>query len=408
MKNKTIKELIKIAMIQLQKFKLAEGTMNSYRSRAFHTIEMYYVQKNMVFYDDALTTELKKIYQSQFNAGEISATTYNWRLRGLAIIAEIYQTGSFKWKVFGKNQKERFSVFFEDILDDFMKSLGTLKRKPIYESITRRFIKYLIKHNYGSFTLLSGQLVRNFLIEISFDKPKSMDDVITILRRFFQYLEENGIAKNPCYSVLAAPRSRGRKVYPSITVEEFNRTISYIDLSSSPGKRDYAILMLAATTGLRAGDIASLKLSNINWNNNEICFVQGKTKEILTLPLNKTTGSAIANYILHERPISDSENIFLRSCAPYERLHDGVSIACIFRRRLKVAGIVHKTGDGKTMNGIRRMLATEMTIAGITVTTVSQILGHKGRDAVKQYLSLDLKGLRKCTLGFDSLGGALK
>jgi integrase len=406
MENKPIKELIETALVQLEDFGMTNKTIRSYNCMAFHTIELYFSKKSIAFYDDELMSKLKKLYQSQFNAGKISSKTYNWRLRGIGIITEVYQTGCFKWRVFSKKQKKLFLGFFEATINGFLQSLGDLKRKSIYESVTRQFIDYLIRHGYDSFAFLTGSIIKNFMLEISADRPKSMDDVITILRRLFFYLDKNGIVKYSLYSILAAPRLRDRKTYPSIKVAEFNNIVSCIDLDSPSGKRDYAIFMLAATTGLRSGDIASLKLSHINWRSNELCFVQGKTQEILRLPLDKITGSAIADYILNERPTSTSENIFLRSCAPYEGFHDGVSISCIFRKYLKKAGITHKNGDGKTMHGIRRMLGTEMTVAGIPVTTVSHVLGHKNMDSAKQYISLDIQGLKKCALGFNSLGGA--
>ena len=67
-------------------------------------------------------------------------------------------------------------------------------------------------------------------------------------------------------------------------------------------------------------------------------------------------------------------DLFLRSCAPFNKLHDGVSISCIFRKHLKASGIIHKPGDGKTMSGLRRMLATEMIAEGTPISTASQVL----------------------------------
>ena len=96
-------------------------------------------------------------------------------------------------------------------------------------------------------------------------------------------------------------------------------------------------------------------------------------------------------------------DLFLRSCAPFNKLHDGVSISCIFRKYLKASVIIHKLGDGKTMSGLRRMLATEIITEGTPISTASQVLGHKDKGTIKQYISLDIEGLKKCTLGFDSL-----
>jgi len=64
---------------------------------------------------------------------------------------------------------------------------------------------------------------------------------------------------------------------------------------------------------------------------------------------------------------------------------------------------LHKFGDGKTMHGIRRMLGTQMTMEGVPVTTVAQVLGHQNTDATRPYIALDIEGLRECALGFDSL-----
>ena len=177
-----------------------------------------------------------------------------------------------------------------------------------------------------------------------------------------------------------------------------------IDLDTAIGKCDYAILLLATSSGMRASDIAKIKLSDIDWRNNEIHIVQGKTQVPISLPLQKGVGAALVDYILNGRPKSKLPEIFLRNLAPFNGFKDGVSVACILRRRMKAAGVSHMLGDGKTMHGIRRMLGTHMTISGVPVTTIAQILGHQTTHATKQYISLDIEGLRECALGFDSIG----
>lgn len=407
MEHMLMKELIETAMRQLRNFGLSAGTLKSYKIRAFHQIETFFSNRNADNYDAALMEELRSLYKSQLETAQISQKSFNWRIRGLEIINEIYQTGTFEWKVFTRTQKIKLPDYFEGILAKFIASLECCpKRISIYESVTRRFITYLLSHGNLDFSLITEITVRNFLIDISSDKPKSMDDVITVLKKFFLYLKEIEVLERSYYSILAAPRSRDRRVYPAILPEDFNRILGCINLDSAIGKRDYAVLMLAATTGLRSGDLASIRLTDIHWRKNEIRIIQGKTKESLILPLDKNTGNALADYIINGRPASASQTIFIRNCAPYNEFHDGVSIACIFRKYLKSTGIIHQTGDGKTMHGVRRMLGTEMTASGIPLTTISQVLGHKDMSTAKQYISLDIMGLRKCTLGFDSLGGA--
>jgi len=185
--------------------------------------------------------------------------------------------------------------------------------------------------------------------------------------------------------------------------EVLDAIIMSIDLCTAIGKRDYAILLLAASSGMRAGDIATIKFSDVDWRKSELHIVQGKTQVTVILPLNKGARAALADYILNGRPESKSPEIFLRSLAPFQGFKDGTSVACVLRRRMKAAGVYHTPGDGKTMHGIRRMLGTEMTIKGVPITTIAQVLGHQSDRATKQYISLDIEGLRECALGFDSI-----
>ena len=145
-------------------------------------------------------------------------------------------------------------------------------------------------------------------------------------------------------------------------------------------------------------------MADIDWRNSEIHLIQGKTKQVLSLPLDENAGNAMIDYILHGRPVSESQFMFHRRFAPYQQFHDGVSIASIFRKYLKKAGITHVTGDGKTFHGLRRTLGTEMVVQGIPVTTVSQVLGHRSVESAKQYISLDICGLKQCALSFESIG----
>lgn len=94
---------------------------------------------------------------------------------------------------------------------------------------------------------------------------------------------------------------------------ELNLILKQVNTETPAGKRDYAIIQLGITSGLRAGDITNLKLTDIDWKNNEIHLIQGKTKQPLSLPLEEHTGNAIIDYVLNGRPKSESSYMFLRS-----------------------------------------------------------------------------------------------
>ena len=89
--------------------------------------------------------------------------------------------------------------------------------------------------------------------------------------------------------------------------------------------------------------------------------------------------------------------------APYTGFKNGIAIGSIFRRYLKKAGITHELHDGKTFHGIRRMLGTEMVSHSVALATVAQVLGHQSTKPTRQYISIDIEGMRRCALPLSSL-----
>lgn len=400
-----LSELIDMAVVCLEKLNLSEGTIKDYRQSAFRPLERRLAGQGYV--DSELLRLQEDFFFQQFEDGTISRHTLNWRIRGIRMLVEILDTGDFTWKVFSKKQKEGLPEPFRSVLDSFMQTQNCgQKHKDCINSICRRFLLFVFGNGGTDVVSISSGHVRGFMIEISKSRPKSMDDVVYALRAFFRYLCENGLYSENFWMLLAAPRCRDHRVRGCVSPEEISCLLESIDKETGNGKRDFAAMSLAAVSGLRAGDIASLKLDDIDWKRKEIRIVQGKTDEPLILPIPIPVLQAVADYILNGRPQTDARNVFIRHQAPFTGYHDGVSIACIFRKYQKKAGIVHAVGDGKTLHGIRRGLGTGMTASGIPVDVVAQVLGHKGMKATKQYISADLQGMHNCTLGFDSLGGS--
>lgn len=337
--SSNISKLIQEAMHQLNAFGLSEGALKSYDARLFHPVMKFYEAKYVTEFQEAIMEELKMDYQKQYNVGILSQNSLSWRLRGINILQEIHETGFFKWKVFSHAKQPVFTEFFEEIISDFISELECYeKRKQNYKSIVRRFITHITDRKVPGFSRVDSTIIGDFIIDISNDRPKSMDDVITALKKLFKYLNEHKYINNTYWTILAAPHSRDHKVKPCMKIDETIKLIEQINRDTNIDKRDFAIMTFATTTGIRAGDIASLKLADINWKCCELHLIQGKTQNSLILPLQSSVLTAIADYILHGRPKSESEYIFLRSCAPYTRFQDGVSIACIFRKYLFSAG----------------------------------------------------------------------
>lgn len=404
--NNSLSELINHATQCLIDLGLSPETIKCYQCSAFHPLERKLEnQKNI---SSSMLMEQEGYFGKQFQEGKISRQTYNWRIRGIRILAEVCDTGRFTWKVYSKKEKVTLTEPFSSVLYSFIEIQNCgQKQKKCRESICRRFLKSLTDNGITSFEDIQTEHVRNFIVKISETRSKSMDDVIYTLRAFFCYLCENDLYHDNFWMLLAAPRCRDHHVRNCLSSEEISLLLGCIGRESSDGKRDFAAMYLAAVSGLRAGDIASLMLNDIDWKKHEIRLVQGKTSEPLIIPVPKAVLNAIADYILNGRPETPDKKVFVRHCAPFRGYHDGVSIACIFRKYLKKSGQEHVVGDGRTLHGMRRGLGTGMAANGVPVDTVAQVLGHKGTKATKQYISTDLQSLRCCTLDFDSLGGGV-
>lgn len=150
-------------------------------------------------------------------------------------------------------------------------------------------------------------------------------------------------------------------------------------------------------TGLRAIDACELRLKDIDWDKDIIRVIQSKTKQPLNIPLRNSYGNAIVDYILNERPDSDSEYLFLRSLAPYEKLEGAGAIRCILQLMESKAGI-HKEGRMTGSRFTRHNAASTMLRAGVSMFDISAVLGHKDPNIITIYLSTDNDTLASCTL----------
>jgi integrase len=234
-------------------------------------------------------------------------------------------------------------------------------------------------------------------------QPTSMRTVLSALRSFLRFVETNNLTAF-CLSH-AIPSSSGRKtvVVPKITSEEEQKLLDSEDRTTSSGKRNFAMFLLALRTGLRSIDIINLKLGDIQWKSNTIEIVQAKTDTPLVLPLLTDVGNAIADYILNGRPDSQLPFLFLRTQAPYRKLSGNSACYWISCKMMKAAGIRQGKGDQKGFHCLRHSLAARLLAEETPLPIISSILGHRDKDSTKIYLSTDLEHLRACALSLTGI-----
>jgi integrase len=163
------------------------------------------------------------------------------------------------------------------------------------------------------------------------------------------------------------------------------------------GKRNYAIILIAARLGLRAFDIAKLQFENLHWDTSTLKLAQSKTGKELELPLLPDVGNAIIDYLQYGRPKSDEPYIFLKERPPYEHFSVSTAISHIVQRAFKKAGINIKSRKFGP-HCLRHTLGFRMLEESTILPVISEVLGHRSSESTKYYLRIDLKSMRECVL----------
>ena len=208
------------------------------------------------------------------------------------------------------------------------------------------------------------------------------------------------------FSFLVPSYRKGFRLPTTYSEEEIRRTGQAVDRTTAIGKRDYCIILLTSRLGLRAGDIVSLAFGNLDFEGNEISFVQKKTGSPQLLPMLPEIKSALLDYINNGRAESGVQTVFLRCKAPFLPISP-TALNYLTTKYLKIAGIdtsMKKHGP----HTFRASLATSMVNDRIPYETVRNILGHSTPDVIMHYAKLDIENLRNCSVDVPEPSGFFK
>jgi len=176
-----------------------------------------------------------------------------------------------------------------------------------------------------------------------------------------------------------------------LAAEQVNRLIAACDGDVVARRRDRAIVLLLARLGLRAGDVAQLRLADIEWRTGSL-RVSGKSRYEVRLPLPQEVGDAIAAYLERRPSTSESDRVFLRTIAPCRPFRNGDGISSVVKRRMRGAGIVAPI---KGAHVLRHTAATEMLRHGVPLEKIGLVLRHRGIDTTAYYAKADVALLKQ-------------
>lgn len=223
----------------------------------------------------------------------------------------------------------------------------------------------------------------------------------TALRSFLRYGCYLGKVRADLITAVPTVASWSMPLIPrAISPDQVRQVLSHIDRRTEVGRRDYAILLLLARLGLRAGEIVSLELDDIDWNGGALS-VRGKGGRRSQLPLPKDVGAAIVAYLQHGRPRTSCRRVFLRAKAPVRGFLGPSAVSTVVRHAIVRADVEAPT---RGAHQFRHGLASEMLRHGASLAEIGELLGHRSPETTKIYAKVDLKVLR--TLALPWPGGA--
>jgi site-specific recombinase XerD len=216
------------------------------------------------------------------------------------------------------------------------------------------------------------------------------------LRSFLRYLHYRGL--NPLALAGCVPSIRRWKLasLPTyLSAAQVQKVLDGCDRTTAMGRRDYAILMMLAKLGLRADEVATLTLDDIDWRSGEM-LVRAKGRLRARVPMPADVGVAVVAYLRNGRPTCSCRRLFLRSLAPNVGFASGCAITMIAKAALERAGIRGYAHQGAHI--FRHSLATELLRSGATLAEIGQLLRHKSHDTTRIYAKVDIEALRTLSL----------
>jgi integrase/recombinase XerD len=208
------------------------------------------------------------------------------------------------------------------------------------------------------------------------------------LRSFLRFCFVEGlVAVDLSPATLAATGRRRSSLPRGLSKANARALLESCDRRSVLGRRDYAIIITLLRLGLRAGEVARLRLDDIDWWAGEL-VVQGKGNREDRLPLPADVGAAIASYVRRGRPSSERREVFLKARAPFGPVAAG-TVSSTVRRSCRRAG-VPEVGSHR----LRHTVACEMVAAGVPLVEIAQVLRHQSLQSTAVYARVDLDQLR--------------
>ena len=277
---------------------------------------------------------------------------------------------------------------------------------PNYGHYLRIFEAFLIRIGVQRLAELSPAILSAFVTEAGSGMSKpSMTGMCGAVRVLMRYAHREGAIARDLSRAVEAPRMyRLSSVPRSISSDDVRLMLESVDRRGALGTRDFAMLLLLVTYGLRAREVAALTLDDIDWERERLFVPERKAEHCTAYPLSGVVGEAVLDYLRNARPSTQQRQVFLRAVAPRVPVASAV-VANRAAYYLRKAGIrVRRPGshtlrhyiDSMTMSGRRiRTFSTRTAIAVQNCHPARRARHSPSDDIVAQHMRTDLLGVQR-------------
>jgi len=374
-------------LLELLKSKgYSTGTLNNYR-RALDSIALFMKERKMTEYTEG-------IGEAYFD-DHIS----NWKIkksRQKQIQTLLRRLGEFKngvgYRLIKPSPVLLIPLQYVDILKTYLAFCASHGNKETTiaakRSFCSRFLCYLVETGCEDITSINTNNICKACLKFV------NKDAFAVVRLYLGYLYKVGIL-NFDYSVIVPKYQRSQTLPVTYTTSEIHRLEDVVESCakhSDIGKRDHAALLLATRVGMRSGDIIRLKFENIDFACDRIHLTQEKTGQPISLPLLPEIRLAILEYLQNARPSVESDFLFLRENAPFERMTTSAMRYAL--TGYFMSAHIDISGKKHGVHTLRASLASSMVNNDVPYEVVRKVLGHTDPQAVRHYAKVDLENLR--------------
>lgn len=268
----------------------------------------------------------------------------------------------------------------------------------LYQHHLDRFEAYLSRIGVASARELSPTILSAFIVERAGSglAKTTVRDNAGVLRVFLRYLYREGVLGSDLSEAVGWPQVYRLSTIPrSISWEEVNRVLAGVDRRTGAGRRDYAILLMLVTYGLRAREVAALTLDDIDWKRERLAVPERKAGHSTAFPLSVVVGEALLDYLQHGRPETSDRHVFFRAAAPRQPI-GAAAVSSRARHFLLKAGVdVPRPGS----HTLRHCAVQRLVDANFDLKTIGDFVGHRSPRSTEVYAKVAVEKLREVALG---------